>query len=198
MKEFWDKRFSSTEYKYGKKANNFFSRHIRTMPKGKLLLPGEGEGRNAVFAALNGWQVTGIDYSIKGKEKALKLAGEFGVQIDYHHSNILEFPYPENFYDAVSIIFVHLPQEETEKFFQKMYKTLKTGGIFFGQLYSKDQIDFGTGGPRNLNMLYDPEELKQYLDQFHIEMLKKHERLINEGDMHFGHSSVIDFAAVKH
>lgn len=197
MKEFWDQKFSSTEYKYGKKANNFFARYLLTLPKGKLLLPGEGEGRNAVYAATNGWNATGIDYSIKGKEKALKLAREAGVSIDYHHSDILHFIYPENHYDAVSIIFVHLPQQETKVFFQKIYNTLKPGGVFFGQLYSKNQIEFGTGGPRNLQMLYSKNELRQHLDQFHIEMLEKHERLIYEGDMHFGHSSVIDFAASK-
>ncbi|MFO8087890.1 MAG: methyltransferase domain-containing protein [Bacteroidales bacterium] len=197
MKEFWDQKYSTPEYKYGKKANNFFSRYLRTIPRGKILLPGEGEGRNAVFAALKGWQVTGVDYSIKGKEKAIKLANASGVHIDYHHSNILEFPYPENHYDAVSIIFVHLPNKETETFYRKIYNTLKPGGVFFGQLYSKDQIEFATGGPKKAEMLYTIEELTEYLKDFHIQKLKKHERLIYEGDLHFGHSSVIDFAAVK-
>ena len=197
MQEFWDQKFSDSKYKYGKKPNNFFCRYLRSLSPGKILLPGEGEGRNAVFAASNRWEVTALDYSIKGKEKAIKLATENYVDLTYIHTNILDYEYPEQEFDAVSLIFVHLPPEETAFLYKKIFQTLRPGGIFFSQLYSKDQLQFGTGGPPNEAMLYSIEELSNYLQDFHIRKLKKHERLINEGEMHFGHSSVIDFAANK-
>ncbi|MGM0613466.1 MAG: class I SAM-dependent methyltransferase [Bacteroidota bacterium] len=197
MKEFWDQRFAESKYKYGKKPNNFFYRYLRSLSPGRILLPGEGEGRNAVFAARNRWEVTAVDFSIKGKEKAERLATENQVELTYIHKDILDYEYPQHEFDAVSLIFVHLSPEKTATLYKKIYQTLRPGGIFFSQLYSKDQLRYETGGPKNEVMLYSIKELENYLQDFHIKKLKKHERLINEGDMHFGHSSVIDFAAKK-
>lgn len=197
MKEFWDQKFSDTQYKYGKKPNNLFRNFLGTLGPGKILLPGEGEGRNAVFSAKQGWEVTALDYSIKGKEKAEKLAKENQVELNYIHEDILEYEYPEQQFDAVSLIFVHLPPEETTHLYKKIFQTLKPGGVFFSQLYSKEQLKFGTGGPPNEKMLYSIEELRNYLQNFRIQKLKKHEKLIKEGEMHFGHSSVIDFSVIK-
>ena len=197
MKEFWDQKFSDTQYKYGKKPNNFFRNFLRTLGPGKILLPGEGEGRNAVFSAKQLWEVTALDYSIKGKEKAEKLAKENQVELNYIHEDILEYEYPEQQFDAVSLIFVHLPPEETTHLYKKIFQTLKPGGVFFSQLYSKEQLKFGTGGPPNEKMLYSIEELRNYLQNFRIQKLKKHEKLMKEGEMHFGHSSVIDFSGIK-
>ena len=73
MKEFWNQRYQNEEYVYGKEANVFFSEQLQKLEPSTLLLPAEGEGRNAVFAAKLGWEVTGLDYSEEAKKKALKL-----------------------------------------------------------------------------------------------------------------------------
>ncbi len=197
MKEFWDSRYSSKEYTYGKTANGFFRENLDSLKPGSILLPGEGEGRNAVYAAKTGWTVTAVDYSGEGRKKALKLASEEKVSIRYIHSDICSWAAPEQEFDAVALIFVHLPREQTAVFFRKMIKSLKPGGRFFGQLYSREQLAYGTGGPRNPDLLYSTEDIAGYLKGTNILLLNQHIKKITEGDMHTGDSSVIDFLAVK-
>ncbi|HSL87766.1 MAG TPA: hypothetical protein VK870_00530, partial [Ignavibacteriaceae bacterium] len=79
---FWDERYSAEEYVYGKDPNEFFEEHLSKLNPGRLLLPGEGEGRNAIFAAKLGWQVDANDQSIVAKSKAEKLAHAYGVNIN--------------------------------------------------------------------------------------------------------------------
>jgi hypothetical protein len=85
----WDLRFGGDDFFYGKAPNVFFADFLSTLPeKGKLLLPAEGEGRNAVYAARSGWQVTAFDSSAVAREKALKYAREEGVSLEYLHLDI--------------------------------------------------------------------------------------------------------------
>jgi 2-polyprenyl-3-methyl-5-hydroxy-6-metoxy-1,4-benzoquinol methylase len=81
--KFWDERYSTTEFIYGSEPNSFFKSELEKLASGKILLLGEGEGRNAVYTALNGWTVDAVDFSLKAKEKALQLAEENKVHINY-------------------------------------------------------------------------------------------------------------------
>lgn len=197
MQKFWDSRYASEDYKYGKTANTFFRENLDSLKPGSILLPGEGEGRNAVHAAKKGWYVTAVDYSGEGKKKAIRMANEEKVSISYIHADILSWEAPEEEFDAVALIFVHLLREKTAAFYRKMIKSLKPGGSFFGQLYSKEQLAFRTGGPRNPELLYSTEDITGYLDGTTLLQLNQHIKKITEGDMHTGDSSVIDFLAIK-
>ena len=106
---FWDERYSSKEYVYGKKPNHFFKEQIdKISVPGKILLPGEGEGRNAIYAAKLGWKVDAFDQSSVAKLKALKLARENNVEINYSNVDLAKFIPQKNYYDCAAIIFVHL------------------------------------------------------------------------------------------
>jgi len=83
MSQFWDERYGTENYVYGKEPNAFFSAQMERTEPGNMLLPGEGEGRNAVYAALKGWKVEAFDQSRVGQSKALNLASEMGVEINY-------------------------------------------------------------------------------------------------------------------
>ena len=77
QKEFWNNKFSSEDYFYGIKANEFLASKKELFNKhNKLLCLGEGEGRNAIFFAKNGFEVTAIDASDLGLEKLQKRATE--------------------------------------------------------------------------------------------------------------------------
>ncbi|MCF8243465.1 MAG: class I SAM-dependent methyltransferase [Melioribacteraceae bacterium] len=118
MKEKWDERYGNSEYIYGVEPNNFLSKELAKLKPGKILMPGEGEGRNAVYAAKNGWEVDAFDYSEKAKEKAEKLASENSVKINYRVADITELSLPFSTYDAAAIIFMHLDEklrEDTHK-----------------------------------------------------------------------------------
>ena len=111
MKQFWDERYSSKAYAYGTEPNAFFKEKLSIIPPGKLLLPAEGEGRNAVFAAMQGWEVTAFDQSKEGKRKALLLAGEKGVKLDYLVGTLEDMAFEAESFDAIGLVYAHFPAE---------------------------------------------------------------------------------------
>ena len=123
MKEFWDDRFSNEEYYYGREPNLFFKNAIDELKPGKLFLPGEGEGRNAIYAAKLGWDVLAVDYSMAGVTKAMKLAAENNVTIRYETSDLLRYQAKESF-DAIAVIFVHFQPDDRKTFFSNNGETI--------------------------------------------------------------------------
>jgi len=195
--DFWNERYASQEYVYGKEPNDFFKECLEEQISGKILLVAEGEGRNAVYAAQRGWVVDALDTSQKGMDKALNLAKEKGVRINYVVDNILFHQQKQDFYNLVGVFFLHLPRQQRRVFSLKMWESLKPGGKMIMEVFSKNQLDFGTGGPKELDLLYSEEEIISDFPCFKIEVLQTIERKIHEGSRHNGHSSVIRFIGVK-
>lgn len=192
---FWDTRYSEQEYAYGTEPNEFFREQLGK--GGKLLLPGEGEGRNAVYAAKNGWEVTAIDLSTEGKNKALKLAGENNVSIKYIVSTLDNYTYKENEYDAIALLFVHFNQDNRERIHRMITKSLKKGGVLLIEAFSKSQINNNSGGPKDLSSLYSIEDLKKDFSDLTIEHLSEHRIELSEGTYHKGTADVIRLRAIK-
>ena len=161
MSEFWDIRYAPDHYYYGKEPNGFFKSCIDSFPSGKILLPGDGEGRNAVYAAGMGWDVHSFDQSKMGRKKALMLAEEHGVSISYNVCDISEYAFQENTFDMVALIYVHLYPEERRLFHNAFVSALKPGGRLVMEVFSKMQLGRDSGGPKDLDLLYDVEELKE-------------------------------------
>ena len=197
MKEFWNERYSKSEYVYGKQPNQFFKRAIDRMSPGKLILPGEGEGRNAVYAAKQGWDVFAFDYSKKAKQKALALAAESGVDIRYEVSFAEDILLPENEYDAAALIFVHLPKDLFEPFLLKVIQSLKSGGILILELYSEKQLGRKSGGPKSKDLLFNYDELRSLLNGVNVDLLEEKEVKLEEGKYHRGEAMVIRAVATK-
>ena len=104
MKEMWDQRFSAEDYYYGKDPNLYFKDKVDSLPPGRILLPAEGEGRNGVYAAIKGWSVTAVDFSVEGRRKALNLAKEENVRLEYLVGDITETDFGAEQFDAVGIV----------------------------------------------------------------------------------------------
>ena len=195
---FWDERFSADEYIYGTLPNQFFKEQLlKIIPSGKLLLPGEGEGRNAVFAATQGWGVDAFDQSAVAKSKAIKLADENSVAINYETTDLGNFNPKSNYYDCAGIIFVHLPVDIRSTFHRKIVESIKPNGKVILELFSKDQFGKTSGGPQNLEMLSSVEELKNDFMDLKILLLKEEHIYLTEGEKHSGEASVIRFVGVK-
>ena len=196
-KEQWDERYRNTEYVYGKEPNGFFRRELHDLAPGKLLLPAEGEGRNAVFAASEGWDVTAFDHSEEGKQKAMKLAHEKGVSFHYGIATLEEASFPENHFDAVALIFIHQPPLLRRAFHRRLLRFLKPGGVILMEAYSREQIHFLTGGPLNPDLLFTEEDIREDFNHWEIICLKT--MLVNhdEGLLHRGIGSVIRLKALK-
>ncbi len=197
MKEFWNDRFSSDSYVYGVEPNNILKDFIDRNNSGVILLPGEGEGRNVVYAAQKGWDAKAIDQSEVGKDKALKLASEGNVSIDYSVGDILTFDYKSESFDAIALVFFHLPESLRIKIHNHLISLLKPNGKLLVVGFSKEQLEYNSGGPKDIGMLYSEEMLKEDFKSLEVIKCERKIKELNEGPGHKGEGSIIEFEAVK-
>lgn len=199
MKNFWDERYSLKDYIYGTQPNQFFKEQIDKLTAGKILMVGEGEGRNAVYAAKLGWQVDALDSSSVAREKAMSLAEQNKVSINYQVADIHSYNFPVNTYDAVGIIFLHINETltESEILYKKLTGSLKNDGRIILELFSKNQLGKKTGGPQDLSLLYSVEQIHKNFSTLTHEVLYEENVLLSEGDLHNGEASVIRYVGVK-
>jgi SAM-dependent methyltransferase len=195
--EFWDDRYGDSEYAYGTDPNVYFKSFIDSNTPGKLLLPGEGEGRNAVYAALKGWEVYAVDQSRAGMDKAKKLAEINNVKIDYQVQDLSSYEPDVDAYDAIALIFLHLPPQVRDGIHQKLTSMLKPGGLLLVEAFSKAQLGRNTGGPPVLEMLYDEVVLRNDFSDLNILELYEIIEEYTEGPYHQGEAAVIRMIARK-
>ncbi len=197
MENIWDQRYGQEEYIYGKAPNAFFKQEINKLNPGTILLPAEGEGRNAVYAANMGWQVHALDMSEAGKKKAIQLASEAGVNIQYEICNLESCSIPKNEFDAIAIIFAHFPSKTRRLVYRKLAGALKPGGILLLETFSKKQLGKLSGGPRNIDMLNSMDELLADFATLNMRSVFEQTVELNEGDFHKGLAEVIRMIAIK-
>lgn len=203
MMEMWDNRYASEDYAYGTKPNRFLKNTIEKLQlTGSILFGAEGEGRNAVFAAKQGLEVTAFDISNEGKQKALKLAAKEHVHIDYQLGSLFDLDLSKQKYDIVALIFAHFPPPILSKYHTKLGQLVKDGGIIILEGFSKGHLPYRTanpqvGGPNNLEMLFSKESIKQDFPDFAISRLEEVEIELNEGIYHNGIGKVIQFIGRK-
>lgn len=197
MKQQWNDRFKSEEYVYGTEPNEFFKESISKIKPGRLLLLGEGEGRNGVYAAKNGWTVDAFDWSESAKIKALKLARANNCLIDYKVEDLANLIFHFNMYDAVGLIFLHLEEDLRESIHTKVINTLKPGGKVILESYAKEQLNYSSGGPKSSELLYSLEDIVTDFNLLNYELLTKEKVILNEGELHKGEAMVIRMIGVK-
>ncbi|MBT8452334.1 MAG: class I SAM-dependent methyltransferase [Deltaproteobacteria bacterium] len=198
MKQMWDERYGRDEYAYGEDPNAFFKACLDRLPApGRLLLPGEGEGRNAVYAARQGWRVYAFDFSVEGREKALRLADRYGVELDYEIADYETADIELGVYDAAALIFTHMHQSIRRKVHRKLAAALRPGGHLFLEAYSPEQLRYRTGGPPNVELLYAPADLREDFSDLDIVQLEQVEAEIHEGQFHTGLGSVVRLVATR-
>lgn len=196
--KFWDERYAQEGYVYGKEPNVFFKDVLdKDLNTGSLLLPAEGAGRNAIYAAKKGWSVTAFDFSQSAKDNALKFASDENVSIDFFVSNVADFNYESNKYDLIAMIYVHLAKDERIQFFDNAFSSLKEGGKLIIECFTPKQLDKTSGGPKDLNLLYSVDELKEQLSKFKIEYAEELQTTLNEGKYHDGEAEILRLIAVK-
>ncbi len=191
MSNFWNERYANDEYVYGTEPNQFYKEEIKKLTPGKILFPAEGEGRNAVYAATQGWNVTAFDASSEGKRKAEKLASTRGVTIDYLISNYDDIQFTPASFDCIVMTYTHMSPLKRNEYHQKLISFLKPGGKLILEGFSKEQIENNTGGPKDINMLFSEEELKtDFKDLSHLS-IEKTKVTLSEGLFHQGESAII-------
>ena len=197
MNNFWDQRYSIADYAYGEQPNQFVKEQLDEIKPGKILFPAEGEGRNAVFAAKQGWNVSAFDMSTEGRKKAIKLSNKHNVMIDYAIGSYENIVYPENSFDCLVLVFAHMPGSVREIYHQKLSTFLKPGGQIILEGFSKEQLNHSSGGPKNYDMLFSEKELENDFAHFSELKISKTETNLNEGLFHKGTASVVRLVGVK-
>ena len=193
----WDERYSTKEYAYGKDPNQFLEENYKSIPKGKVLSLAEGEGRNAVFLARQGYSVTAVDGSEVGLGKAAKLAEENGVEIELIHADLNEYDIGENKWDGIVSIFYPLPSALRKPLYKKVAAGLKPGGVFLLEAYRPEQLQYGTGGGDSADTMTSKESLLHDLAGLKFIHLIELERNVVEGIYHTGLAAVVQAIAVK-
>lgn len=193
----WDERYSEPGYSYGTAPNDFLVSVVDIIPKGKILSLAEGEGRNAVYLASLGYEVTGVDGSEVGLCKAVELATARGVNITTIQADLSKFEIETEQWDGIIACYCHVPSVIRTPLHQAVVRGLKPGGVFVLEAFSKDQLSYDTGGPQSLDMLMSLDELKHEFAGLELVSAVQMEREVREGSRHTGLASVIQIVAVK-
>jgi len=193
---FWDRRFAEEGFAYGERPNRYLGEELDRLEPGSLLLPAEGEGRNAVWAAERGWTVHAFDTSVVGRDKALALASRRGVDITYDIRSVTDgLADLEGRFDAVGLVFMHLPGVVRRAAHRAVARCLRPGGTLILEAFSKEQLERGTGGPREAELLYAVDELRGDFETLRIHSLDRCDVELDEGRYHLGVASVIRLLA---
>jgi len=194
----WDEVYNTQDYVYGKTPNSFLFSVADYIAKGSNVLSiGEGEGRNAVFIAKLGANVTALDQSTVALKKAELLATQNQVTIKRVVADLNTFDFEPNSYDVIVVIFCHLLSPLRRKLHQNIILALKPKGAVVMELYSKAQINNNTGGPKSEDMLVSLDEIKNDFAKLDLKIAKEIDREIQEGVKHSGKSNVIQVLGVK-
>lgn len=187
----WNEIYSAEEYVYGKEPNVFLRDNYASIPRGRVLCLAEGEGRNAVYLAGLGYQVTAVDASKMGLIKAERLALEKGVEIEIVHADLATFDLGEQHWDGVVSIFCHLPPSVRKIVHQGAEKGLKRNGVLLLEAYTPRQLENKTGGPPVAELMVSKSVLQAELPGLVFNHLEELERDVTEGSKHIGIGSVV-------
>jgi SAM-dependent methyltransferase len=195
----WQERYSIADYLFGKAPNYFLASCKPLLPKsGRALAVADGESRNGVWLAEQGLDVTAIDFSKAAQAKAATLAKERGVSIKLIHADVHAYDYPENAFDVVVEIFTQFSKpEERPRKWAGMRMALKPGGLLILQGYTQKQLQYGTGGPAEIERLYTRAMLEQAFGDLRDLKIVEQEVEIHEGVAHGGMSAVIGLTGRK-
>lgn len=198
MSQFWDGKFSAKEYVYGHEPNaHLVAQAGRLTPGGRVLVPGDGEGRNGVWLAERGFEVLSVDSSAVGLDKARKLAASRGVAIATHQADLLVWDWPQDGFDAVVSIFLHFAPEGRRRAHAAMAAALRPGGVLILEAFRPEQLSFTSGGPKDAALLYRAEDLRADFAGLDVVVLEETLSALDEGPFHQGPGAVVRLVATK-
>ena len=193
----WDKRYSEPGYAYGTRENDFLASVAERLPAGRVLCLGEGEGRNAVYLAERGYDVTAVDASSVGIDKTLRLASDRDVSVRAHVADLADFAIEESAWNGIVSIFCHLPSDVRQAVHRRSVEGLAAGGAFVLEGFTPRQLGFSTGGPSHEDLMMSLADLRRELDGLDFEIAHEIDREVLEGRYHTGLSAVVQILAIR-
>jgi SAM-dependent methyltransferase len=180
----WDELYASTELVWTAEANRFVVAELADLAPGRALDLGTGEGRNAIWLAERGWQVTAVDFSAVGLAKAVKLAEKRGVTgVQWVEADLRVYRPGPAAYDLVLMAYIHLPPED----FGALLRTaaasaLVPGGTLLVVGHDVDNIAHGHGGPQDPLILHRVQDVVAELPGLTIHRAEQARRPVPTGE----------------
>ncbi|MCK9532287.1 MAG: class I SAM-dependent methyltransferase [Gammaproteobacteria bacterium] len=193
----WDERYATDDYVYGTEPNGFLAANVARLPRGDVLCLAEGEGRNAVWLARQGFRVTAVDASAVGLAKAQRLAEKNQVHVETVHADLAHYDLGSARWDAIVSIFCHLPPPLRARVHASIAEALKPGGVFLLEAYTPAQLRHGTGGPPVPDLMMTLDGLRSELPGLSFQYGIELERDIHEGRFHHGRGAVVQVIATR-
>ncbi len=197
--ETWNARFAREDFLFGEEPNEFLRTQAHWLRAGdSVLCVADGEGRNSVWLAEQGFQVTAFDFAPNAVAKAKRLAERRNVSVSHELGDAYTWPWTVKRYDAVVAVFIQfLPPDYRDSVFAGMKSAVEPSGLFLLEGYRPEQVDYGTGGPPRREHMYTREWLERMFSDWRILVLKDYNAVIQEGQAHNGMSALIDLVARK-
>ncbi|GGE99488.1 hypothetical protein GCM10011611_01360 [Aliidongia dinghuensis] len=195
----WDARYASEDYLFGTEPNAYLLSQAHRFAAGqRALAVGDGEGRNAVWLARLGLDVTLVDISPVGLDKARRLADERGCRIETIVADLTRWDWPQDRFDLAVEIFVHVPVEQRRRIHGAMARSLRPGGLALVEAFQRRQADPAAGSPPSAGLtqrplLYDAEALADDFRMLETVELLEGTVLLAEGSKHRGPSAVVRY-----
>ena len=197
--ERWETRYSIPDYLFGTEPNAFLTAQKAQLPKrGRALAVADGEGRNGVWLAEQGLDVLSIDFSPKAQAKAQALARARGIKLTTELADVTNWLWPANAFEVIAVIFTQFAAPpERERMFAGIRQALKPGGLLFLEGYTPKQLEYGTGGPSQVENMYTRDLLERAFGEFAQIAIEEYEADLREGSRHAGISALIDLVGRK-
>jgi SAM-dependent methyltransferase len=195
--ERWNTRFAAPGFVFGTVPNAFLASQAPRLKRGMTALcVADGEGRNSVWLAQQGLEVTAFDFSPIAVEKARGFARQCNASVAYRVGNVNEWNWDERQYDVVAGIFIQfVGPDERARMFAGMARALKPGGLLILEGYGPKQLEYATGGPKKLENLYTEALLRESFRGLEILHLASYDAEVDEGAGHKGMSALVDLVA---
>jgi SAM-dependent methyltransferase len=190
----WDGRYAAADYLFGTEPNEYLlSQARRFRPGSRALAVGDGEGRNAVWLARLGLDVTLVDISPVGLEKARRLADRHQCRLATIAADLTRWDWPVAAFDLAVEIFVHVPVEGRQAIHRAMAAALNPGGLALVEAFQKRQGEQASAGPRTPRLLYDAAALSEDFASLETLELLEGTVLLAEGSKHRGPATVVRY-----
>ncbi len=193
----WEQRYGIEAYLFGTEPNGFLRVSVPSLPGGTVLCLAEGEGRNAVFLAENGYEVHSVDLTEAGVAKTLRLAESRQVKVDAVVGDLADFDIGTDRWDLIVSIFAHMAPTARRQLHRRVVAALKPAGVFLLEAYTPEQVGRGTGGPSTPEMTMTLDALRGELAGLEFIHAEELDREVIEGPGHTGFGAVVQVIARK-
>jgi SAM-dependent methyltransferase len=188
-REDWNVKHGEGALLFGAEPNRFLVAEVAELSPGRALDLACGSGRNAVWLAARGWQVTGVDFSDVALEQARALAAEREVEVEWLEGDLLEWEPADRAYDLVVVLYLQVPAAERRRILARAAAAVAPGGTLLVVGHDLENLNRGHGGPKDPRVLFTPDEVAAELDGLEIE---KAERVLRPVETDQGEVQAID------